>query len=314
MGNSLKQSLSKELTKLEKYQSNDVALSSAFYDRCLDILNELNKLPIDLSVLSKTLIGTVVSKFKKCEDENVSSKAKLLVKKWKSVASQNGVTKTSATAQTTKSSRPAAQAPKRPSLQKSSVPQKASAPPTPPEWASLTTLQKNICQKFYEVFATSSKGTKHPTEKLISTCTGIESALQSFSRNDTSAYKEKARTLIFNLKRNEQLRDYLVNGDVEPADLMNMSPEQLATAEKKAEREKLEKDIQDSRRLDWEQANEDKINDMCGIKGELLQASLFTCSRCKSTKTTSTQKQTRSADEPMTVFVFCMNCGKRWKC
>jgi hypothetical protein len=47
----------------------------------------------------------------------------------------------------------------------------------------------------------------------------------------------------------------------------------------------------------------DKINEMCGIKGELLQASLFTCGRCKSVKTTSTQKQTRSADEPMTVFV-----------
>ncbi len=53
---------------------------------------------------------------------------------------------------------------------------------------------------------------------------------------------------------------------------------------------------------------------MCGIKGELLKASLFTCGRCKSIKTTSTQKQTRSADEPMTVFVLCMNCGNRWKC
>jgi transcription elongation factor S-II len=72
--------------------------------------------------------------------------------------------------------------------------------------------------------------------------------------------------------------------------------------------------LQESKRLDWEQANESKINEMCGITGELLKASLFTCSRCKSTKTTSTQKQTRSADEPMTVFVFCTNCGKRWKC
>lgn len=311
--NCLKQSLSKELTKFEKYKSDNVALSSAFYDRCLDILNELSKLPIDLSVLSKTLIGTVVSKFKKCEDEKVSSMAKLLVKKWKGVASQNGVknSSTSTTTQTTKASKPA-QAPRRPSVQRPPVPQ-ASAP-TPPQWISLSTLRKNICQKFYEVFAASSKGTKHPMEKLISVCTDIESALQLFSRNDAPTYKEKARSLMFNLKRNEQLRNNLLNGDVEPSDLMKMSPEQLATTEKQAEREKLEKDIQDSRRLDWEQANEDKINDLCGITGDLLNASLFTCGRCKSIKTTSTQKQTRSADEPMTVFVFCINCGNRWKC
>ena len=41
---------------------------------------------------------------------------------------------------------------------------------------------------------------------------------------------------------------------------------------------------------------------------------LFKCAKCKSMKTTYTQVQTRSADEPMTTFVFCTNCGKRWKC
>lgn len=41
---------------------------------------------------------------------------------------------------------------------------------------------------------------------------------------------------------------------------------------------------------------------------------LYTCGACKSNKTTFTQFQTRSADEPMTVFVRCMNCNKRWRC
>ena len=40
----------------------------------------------------------------------------------------------------------------------------------------------------------------------------------------------------------------------------------------------------------------------------------FTCGRCKSKKTTYYQIQVRSADEPMTTFVQCLNCGKRWKC
>jgi transcription elongation factor S-II len=40
----------------------------------------------------------------------------------------------------------------------------------------------------------------------------------------------------------------------------------------------------------------------------------FTCSKCKSKKCTYYQLQTRSADEPMTTFVSCTNCGNRWKC
>jgi transcription elongation factor S-II len=38
-----------------------------------------------------------------------------------------------------------------------------------------------------------------------------------------------------------------------------------------------------------------------------------TCGRCKSRKTVYTAKQIRSADEPMTVFVTCLQCGKNWK-
>jgi DNA-directed RNA polymerase subunit M/transcription elongation factor TFIIS len=44
------------------------------------------------------------------------------------------------------------------------------------------------------------------------------------------------------------------------------------------------------------------------------QEGLFKCGRCKSMKTTYYEMQTRSADEPMTVFVSCHNCGKNWKC
>jgi DNA-directed RNA polymerase subunit M/transcription elongation factor TFIIS len=47
---------------------------------------------------------------------------------------------------------------------------------------------------------------------------------------------------------------------------------------------------------------------------EEIPDGLFKCSKCKSNKTTYTQAQTRAADEPMTSFVYCSNCGKRWKC
>jgi transcription elongation factor S-II len=40
----------------------------------------------------------------------------------------------------------------------------------------------------------------------------------------------------------------------------------------------------------------------------------YTCHKCKSKRCTYFQLQTRSADEPMTTFVTCLDCGNRWKC
>lgn len=40
----------------------------------------------------------------------------------------------------------------------------------------------------------------------------------------------------------------------------------------------------------------------------------FTCRKCKSKNCSYYQLQTRSADEPMTTFVTCIDCGNRWKC
>ena len=39
----------------------------------------------------------------------------------------------------------------------------------------------------------------------------------------------------------------------------------------------------------------------------------YTCRACKSKKTQYTCLQTRSADEPMSIYVSCLHCGKRWK-
>lgn len=40
---------------------------------------------------------------------------------------------------------------------------------------------------------------------------------------------------------------------------------------------------------------------------------IFKCARCKGYKTTYYEMQTRSADEPMTVFITCHQCHNRWK-
>lgn len=42
-------------------------------------------------------------------------------------------------------------------------------------------------------------------------------------------------------------------------------------------------------------------------------SSLFACPACGVRNCSFMQVQTRSADESMTVFAWCLACGKRWK-
>ena len=39
----------------------------------------------------------------------------------------------------------------------------------------------------------------------------------------------------------------------------------------------------------------------------------FLCDRCHKRECTYYEMQTRSADEPMTIFINCLNCGKNWR-
>jgi transcription elongation factor S-II len=39
----------------------------------------------------------------------------------------------------------------------------------------------------------------------------------------------------------------------------------------------------------------------------------FKCHRCGKRECSFYELQTRSADEPMTQFITCLNCGKRWR-
>lgn len=269
--------------------------------RCLDLFATLDSLPVNLEVLSETLIGTIVSKFKSVssKDDKVSSSAKALIKKWKALA---------------KNQLPSPAVPESEKTTPPTVPSVSSNSPAdqPEPWSDLAPYRRNICIKLSEVITDSTMQLE--PNQVPTTVSAVEAAMHEYSRGDKQRYGEKARQLNFNLKKNADLRHLVLSGGVNPKQLCAMSSEELCSSDLAKQRQEEVNRLQESRRLDWEQANEDKINEMCGIKGDLLNASLFTCHRCKSTKTTSTQKQTRSADEPMTVFVLCTNCGNRWKC
>jgi DNA-directed RNA polymerase subunit M/transcription elongation factor TFIIS len=49
------------------------------------------------------------------------------------------------------------------------------------------------------------------------------------------------------------------------------------------------------------------------LEGDFSRATdKYFCMGCKMRKCTYYELQTRSADEPMTIFIHCLNCGKRW--
>lgn len=49
------------------------------------------------------------------------------------------------------------------------------------------------------------------------------------------------------------------------------------------------------------------------LEGDFSRATdKWQCNGCKMRKCTYYELQTRSADEPMTLFIHCLNCGKRW--
>lgn len=117
----------------------------------------------------------------------------------------------------------------------------------------------------------------------------------------TNIYKHKFLFLKNALTSNEDLKSKVLNREVSVVEVVAMRPEQLQPDGV------LAKTVED--RVHKEMQKEYLVR-----KAEEDHTGFFTCNKCKSKKTTYYQLQTRSADEPMTTYVSCLNCGKRWKC
>ena len=57
-----------------------------------------------------------------------------------------------------------------------------------------------------------------------------------------------------------------------------------------------------------------QLREQAQLEGNKAMATdMFKCGRCNKRETTFYELQTRSADEPMTKFISCINCGNRWR-
>ncbi|MAH20826.1 MAG: hypothetical protein CMB96_05270 [Flavobacteriaceae bacterium] len=109
-------------------------------------------------------------------------------------------------------------------------------------------------------------------------------------------YVDRFRMIWVNL-RNKDTVARIMNKEIKPHELGQMTHQEIAP-------EKWEKLIQEKKEKD-ENRYAPKLDG---------NTDMFTCRKCKSNKCSYYQLQTRSADEPMTTFVTCVNCGNRWKC
>ncbi|NXD28424.1 TCEA3 protein, partial [Spelaeornis formosus] len=113
-------------------------------------------------------------------------------------------------------------------------------------------------------------------------------------------YRNRVRSRISNLKdpKNPGLRRNVLCGAIKPGLIARMTAEEMASDELKKLRNAM---------------TQEAIREHQMAKTGGTVTDLFQCSKCKKKNCTYNQVQTRSADEPMTTFVLCNECGNRWK-
>jgi DNA-directed RNA polymerase subunit M/transcription elongation factor TFIIS len=141
-------------------------------------------------------------------------------------------------------------------------------------------------------------------------CVNIEKGVFNYSIKEASSkkiikkwenplfvqiYIDRLRTIYLNLK-NPTLLTQLKNKEILPQRFAYMTHQEMDSSH-------------------WKDLLEQKMKRDANKFTTNIQAStdMFTCKKCKSKRCTYYELQTRSADEPATIFITCLDCGKNWK-
>ncbi len=114
-------------------------------------------------------------------------------------------------------------------------------------------------------------------------------------------YDGKARNVLANVDgdayvQNKRLLSRLMEGEFKPHDIPTMHPENVFPER-------------------WRDVVEMKVRRDEYITTAKIAAmtDAFKCGRCKRRECSYTEIQTRSCDEPATLFIQCLACGNRWR-
>ena len=109
-------------------------------------------------------------------------------------------------------------------------------------------------------------------------------------------YLSRMRSLMTNFKNSPNFLDQIKTKQITPDVLAIMTHQEMCPEQW---RERIDRKI--------------KIDQSHFHTNIEASTDMFTCKKCKSKRCTFYEMQTRSADEPATIFITCLDCGKSWR-
>eukprot|EP00466_Bigelowiella_natans_P016419 jgi/Bigna1/132787/aug1.19_g7495 len=150
-----------------------------------------------------------------------------------------------------------------------------------------------ICKAIFGSLGTSVKAASKAEE--------IERCMFRHFKGDNSDYVAFYREVVqsFRDPGNRDLKEKVLKSEIEAAVLVTYEVKDFASSEVMKKRAA---------------AKEEKKLAVKSTFGKPKYFSTqFKCGKCKKSMTDVNQKQTRSGDEPMTLFITCLNCNNKWK-
>jgi len=101
-------------------------------------------------------------------------------------------------------------------------------------------------------------------------------------------YKSVWRKTVFNVQQNPDLLHTFPLQEIPQRAHAELNPQRWEATAKKKHQKETEKEL-------------------------AATTDMYPCKKCHSRKCSHYQMQTRGADEPMTTFITCLNCGHEWR-
>jgi DNA-directed RNA polymerase subunit M/transcription elongation factor TFIIS len=109
-------------------------------------------------------------------------------------------------------------------------------------------------------------------------------------------YKDRLRSIYLNIKKNKSFKEKIINEEITMEDLVKITHQEIFPEK-------------------WNDLINRKIkrDDSKFSQNIESMTDMYKCKKCGSKRSTYYELQTRSADESMTIFIRCIDCGNQMK-